>query len=52
MPFTGQDKVTLSNIIDGFTLAIVEVCQTLEHQRDLPLPPSAFIGEFNLRAKI
>ena len=51
MPFTEQDKVTLSNIVDGFTLAIVEVCQTLEHQKALPLPPAAFIGELNLRAK-
>lgn len=51
MPFTEQDKMTLSNIIDGFTLAIVEVCQTLEHQKSLPLPPAAFIGELNLRAK-
>ena len=51
MPFTEQDKVTLSNIVEGFTLAIVEVCQTLEHQRSLPLAPTAFIGELNLRAK-
>jgi hypothetical protein len=51
MPFTEQDKATLSNIIEGFTLAIVEVCQTLEHQKDLPMPPAAFIGELNLRAK-
>lgn len=51
MPFTEQDKVALSNIVEGFTLAIVEVCQTLEHQRSLPLPPTAFIGELNLRAK-
>lgn len=51
MPFTEQDKITLSAMAEGFTLAIVEVCQTLEHQRGLPLPPSAFIGELNLRAK-
>ena len=51
MPFTEQDKVTISSIIEGFTLAIVEVCQTLEHQRELPLTPAAFIGELNLRAK-
>ncbi len=51
MPFTEQDKATISNIIEGFTLAIVEVCQTLEHQKHLPMPPSSFIAEFNLRAK-
>ncbi len=50
MPFTEQDKVTLSNIVEGLTLAIVEVCQTLEHQRSLPLPAEAFRGELNLRA--
>ena len=51
MPFTEQDKATLSNIVEGLTLAIVEVCQTLEHQKDLPITPAAFIGELNLRAK-
>lgn len=51
MPFTEQDKVTLSNIVEGLTLAIVEVCQTLEHQRSLPLPPESFIGELKLRAE-
>ena len=50
MPFTEQDKATISSIIEGFTLAIVEVCQTLEHQRELPLTPAVFIGELNLRA--
>jgi hypothetical protein len=50
MPFTEQDKVTLSNIVEGLTLAIVEVCQTLEHQRSLPLPPESFAAELNLRA--
>ena len=44
MPLTEQDKVTLSNIIEGFTLAIVEVCQTLEHQKDLPIPPQHSLG--------
>jgi len=51
MPFTEQDKVTLSNIVEGLTLAIVEVCQTLEHQRSLPLSPESFIGELKLRAE-
>ena len=51
MPFTEQDKVTLSNIVEGFTLAIVEICQTLEHQRSLPQTAESFIGELNLRAK-
>ena len=50
MPFTEHDKVTLSNIVEGLTLAIVEVCQTLEHQRSLPLPPESFVGELKLRA--
>ena len=51
MPFTEQDKATISNIVEGFTLAIVEVCQTLEHQKHLPMPPSSFVAELNLRAK-
>ena len=51
MPFTEQDKVTLSNIVEGLTLAIVEVCQTLEHQRSLPLAPESFVGELKLRAE-
>jgi hypothetical protein len=50
MPFTEQDKVVLSDIVEAFTLAIVEVCQTLEHQRKLPLEPVAFGNELHLRA--
>ena len=33
MPAIEQDKVVSSAIVDAFTLAIVEVCQTLNHQR-------------------
>jgi hypothetical protein len=51
MPVTEQDQVALSAVVNGFTLAIIEVCQTLEHQRSLPLTPTAFIGEMKLRAQ-
>ena len=51
MPFTEQDKITLSNIVEGLTLAIVEVCQTLEHQRSLPQPPESFVAELMLRTE-
>ncbi len=50
MPVTEQEKAVLGAIVNGFTLAIIEVCQTLEHQRSLPLPPTAFIAEMKLRA--
>jgi hypothetical protein len=51
MPVAELDKAALSAVVNGFTLAIIEVCQTLEHQRTLPLTPIAFIGEMELRAK-
>ena len=35
MPFTEQDKTVLSDIIEAFSLAIVEVCETYEHQNKL-----------------
>jgi hypothetical protein len=50
MPFTEQDKAVLSDIVEAFTLAYVEICQTLEHQRKLPLDPIAFAKELDLRA--
>ncbi len=50
MPVAELDKAALSAVVNGFTLAIIEVCQTLEHQRTLPLPPTAFIAEMELRA--
>jgi hypothetical protein len=50
MPVTEQDKAVLNSIIEGFTLAIVEVCQTLEHQRSLPIMPDAFAVEWKNRA--
>jgi hypothetical protein len=51
MPAIEQDKVVSSAIVDAFTLAIVEVCQTLNHQRGgLPLPLQAFATEFENRA--
>ena len=36
MAFTGQDKVLLSDIVKGLSLAIIEVCRTLEHQKGVP----------------
>lgn len=36
MPFTGQDKVLLSDIVKGLSLAIIEVCRTLEQQKGMP----------------
>lgn len=50
MPVTEQDKAVLNAIVEGFTLAIVEVCQTLEHQRSLPIMPDAFAVEWKNRA--
>ncbi|RPH78917.1 MAG: hypothetical protein EHM80_09110 [Nitrospiraceae bacterium] len=50
MPIPEQNKAVLSDIVDAFSLAIIEVCQTLEHQRSMPLQPHAFATEFKLRA--
>lgn len=50
MPVTEQDKAVMADIVDAFSLVIIEVCQTLEHQRSLPLEPQAFAAEFKLRA--
>jgi|GEM_PF-1641826 len=50
MPVTEKDKAVIPDIVDAFSLAIIEVCQTLEHQRTLPLDPSSFVGEFEMRA--
>lgn len=36
MLFTGQDKVMLSDIVKGLSLAIIEVCRTLEQQKGMP----------------
>ena len=47
---TDQDKAVLSAVVEGFIFAIVEVCQTLEHQKSLPLEPHAFSVEFKNRA--
>jgi hypothetical protein len=35
MSFTDQDKHALSDIVTGFTLAIVGVCRALEQQKQL-----------------
>ena len=48
MPFNEQDKAVLSDIVEAFTFAIVEVCQTLEHQKQMA--PAAFVEEITLRA--
>jgi hypothetical protein len=50
MPKIEEDTAVLSAIVDAFSLAIIEVCQTLEHQRSLPVAPTAFAGEMKLRA--
>ena len=50
MPKIEEDNAVLSAIVDAFSLAIIEVCQTLEHQRSLPVAPTSFAGEMKLRA--
>jgi hypothetical protein len=50
MPKIEEDTAVLSAIVDAFSLAIIEVCQTLEHQKSLPVAPTAFAGEMKLRA--
>jgi hypothetical protein len=50
MPKIEEDNAVLSAIVDGFSLAIIEVCQTLEHQRSLPVAPTSFADEMKLRA--
>ena len=51
MPITEPDKTVIADVVDAFSLAIIEVCQTMEHQRSMPLPPHAFASEFKLRAE-
>ena len=41
MSFTDQDKHALSDIVTGFTLAIVGVCRALEQQKQLMPGPIA-----------
>lgn len=48
MPFTEQDKTVLSNIVEAFSLAIAEVCETYEHQNKLTA--LALSAELKLRA--
>jgi hypothetical protein len=50
MPVAEQDKAVISDVVDAFSLAIIEVCQTLEHQRSLPQDPTSFATEMELRA--
>ena len=45
-----ENAAVVSAIVDAFSLAIIEVCQTLEHQRSLPVTPSSFADEMKLRA--
>ena len=51
MPTTEQDKIVIADVVDAFSLAIIEVCQTMEHQRSMPLTPHVFASEFKLRAQ-
>lgn len=41
MSFTDQDKLALSDIVTGFTLAIVGVCRALEQQQKIMPGPIA-----------
>lgn len=41
MSFTDQDKNVLSDIVSGFTLAIVGVCRALEQQQKIMPGPIA-----------
>ena len=50
MPVTEKEQAVIPDIVDAFSLVIIEVCQTLEHQRTLPLDPSSFVGELEMRA--
>jgi hypothetical protein len=47
MPTTEQDKTLLPNIVEAFTLAFVEICQTYEHQNKIN--SVSFAKELNLR---
>jgi hypothetical protein len=48
MPFTEQDKTVLSDIVEAFTIAIAEVCETYEHQNKLT--SQALSAELTLRS--
>jgi hypothetical protein len=47
MPFTEQDKALISDIVEAFTIAFVEICQTYEHQNKIT--SVGFTKELDLR---
>jgi hypothetical protein len=47
MPFAEQDKALISDIVEAFTIALVEICQTYEHQNKLN--SAGFTKELNYR---